>query len=272
MVVLVVLIVLIWCIPYLYSNFSKPDEEEMMEIQMEFLEFEKELEKHEKSVKTSTSFQKFYFDPNTISQDSLELLGFPTWLAKRLEKFRSSGGKFFKKSDLKKIYGLDDGQYSELEPWIQITNRESDHKETDRVEFERTPAVIDVNLADSIDLLDLKGIGPVYASRIVRYRKLLGGFVSLEQLREVYGISDSLFNELKPNVTLTLDDFRKININSIELDELKKHPYFRNYNLCRGILEYRKQHGGFSSVEDLEKIHLVTPELMDKISPYLSFE
>lgn len=126
-----------------------------------------------------------------------------------------------------------------------------------------------INTQDQETWKSLYGIGPAYAERIVKYQKWLGGFHSKEQIKEVYGITDSLYNELKP---FLLDDepFKRININTVSLDELGRHPYIY-WDQAKLLLNYRKHHGDFQSVLDIYKIKELDREQIDKLLPYLDF-
>ena len=124
-----------------------------------------------------------------------------------------------------------------------------------------------------MDLMRLKGIGPVFAGRIVKYRKSLGGFISIEQLHEVYGISDSLYNLLTGQLILGDSvSIRKIDINNVTQNDLGIHPYFRNFRIRNALIGYRKQHGKFNSVDDLRKIYALNDSILDKWIPYIEFK
>ena len=98
--------------------------------------------------------------------------------------------------------------------------------------------LIDINTADTARLRQLRGIGPVFAARIVKYRTLLGGFVDTEQLLEVYGITTDLFTQIEPHVVVSHQEVKKLPINTATLDELRRHPYL-DYYQARAIVDYR---------------------------------
>ena len=136
-----------------------------------------------------------------------------------------------------------------------------------------TPAkvVLELSVADSAQLVGLKGIGPVLAGRIVRYRSALGGFTSVEQLKEVYGISDTLFAVIAPQLVLdSLCTLRKLDLNTDSLSVLVAHPYIR-YKLGNAFIRYRKQHERINSVNALNEMGFVPREIIPKIAPYLKF-
>lgn len=133
-----------------------------------------------------------------------------------------------------------------------------------------SPATVLLNLADSAGWEHLPGIGPVLASRIVKYRDRLGGFHSPEQLREVYGIEDSVIERIIPLVQTGNEQLNKIDINQISLDELRRHPYLK-WEFAKAIIRYREAHGKFQNADQLKEIWNLPIEVLEKIRPYLSF-
>lgn len=130
------------------------------------------------------------------------------------------------------------------------------------------PLMFDLNLADSIDLVQLWGIGPTFARRITSYRQRLGGFHSKLQLMEVKGMTDTLYNAISPYLTLDHPTVRRLNINTAPLDSLKRHPYL-GYHRARAIINYRNAAGPFCKIEDLLKVNLIEPETYQRLLPYI---
>lgn len=219
------------------------------------------------------------FDPNTASLSTLLSLGFKENTAQTLLNFRTKGGKFYKKEDLLKVYGINQEFYQTLAPFIVIAkvsyetkaqNFESTHSYTDKKWTSKEKVMVELNVADSASLTQVSGIGPVFASRIVKYRKLLGGFAKKEQLLEVYGMDEEKFNQMLPQLTLE-PKLTKININQATWQQMKSHPYLGS-NLANTILAYKKTHGAFSSLETLLEAKILNEETFEKIYPYLSIE
>lgn len=134
----------------------------------------------------------------------------------------------------------------------------------------KNPSPIPINLSDSADWEGLPGIGPVLASRIIRYRNRLGGFHAAEQLREVYGLVDSVIDRISPFLQLDSTVLQKININKVSLEELRSHPYLKR-EFAKAILVYREAHGPFQRSDQLYEIWNFPRDLIGKIRPYLNF-
>lgn len=135
----------------------------------------------------------------------------------------------------------------------------------------RTITTVDINKADSSQFEKLPAIGEKLSSRIVRYRERLGGFISIVQLKEVYGVSDSAFKVISTRVTIDKEfSPQKISINHVEYTQFRRHPYV-SHEFVKTILAYRKQHGNFKSKVDLERVDQIDKTILEKIIPYLSF-
>ncbi|MBI3139222.1 MAG: helix-hairpin-helix domain-containing protein, partial [Sphingobacteriales bacterium] len=130
---------------------------------------------------------------------------------------------------------------------------------------------VEINTADTTAFIALPGIGSRLAARIVHFREKLGGFYSIAQLGETFGLADSVFQQIKPFLKLQSVALRKININTATGGDLKPHPYLK-WNIINALLAYRKEHGPFRSIEDLKKLQIMTDELFAQLSPYLMLD
>ncbi len=213
----------------------------------------------------------FSFDPNTLDSKGWKNLGLSARTVQTIINYRSKGGKFYKREDVKKIWGLPEGFYERVEPYIEIPD-------TYRPAFQNDPLIsqnlnskitIDINRADTTAFIALPGIGSKLANRIVNFRDKLGGFHSIDQIRETYGLPDSTFQKIKEYLQISESPLQKINLNTATKDEFKLHPYIR-WHLANAIVEYRTQHGNFITTEDLKKINLIDEATFKKIAPYLS--
>lgn len=213
----------------------------------------------------------FAFNPNTANEDVWLKLGVKESVVKTIMKYRQKGGFFRKAEDLRRIFGLSPALCENLIPFVSIPETNSAFPKPDS-DFRKSGnlfTTININEAKLEDLKMLKGVGPGYAQRIINFREKLGGFYIVEQVAETYGLPDSVFQKIKTSLVLSNGPYRKINLNEIAPDELKKHPYI-DYRSANNIISYRSQHGAFESVTDLRKIASLPPDLYDKIHHYLS--
>ena len=131
--------------------------------------------------------------------------------------------------------------------------------------------IVELNTADTTILKKVPGIGSAFASRIVNYRKILGGYHSVAQLSEVYGIDDERFVALQPWFSADPSYVVKIEINKIPQDSLQRHPYI-NYGQARVIVQQRRQKGKLTGWENLQLLNEFTENDINKLKPYISFE
>ena len=221
----------------------------------------------------------FFFDPNTATESNWKELGLQEKTIATLRNYISKGGRIRKPEDLKKIYGFPEEAYKKLEPFIRINEAEDANKkkgtwkfEDNRLNIKKAIDIqrISINQADSSQWEALPGIGPKLAARIILFRKKLGGFYAIEQVAETYGLPDSTFRKIKPY--LEADDLQlpaTLDINHASQEELQAHPYL-SYQLARLIIAYRNQHGPFKQKDDVKKLALMTPDLFNRLEPYIS--
>lgn len=217
----------------------------------------------------------FPFDPNTASKEDLLRLGLQPALVERLLRYREKGGIFRQKSDFQKLYGLSEADYVRLEPYITIAQTE--------VSLVRPatygggasgkdafgPRPIDINTADANAWTNLPGIGNARANSILKFRDRLGGFLSVEQVGETFGLPDSIFQQIRPWLRIETPIYRKIDLNSAAEKDLAAHPYI-NYQQARLIVAYREQHGPYKKPDDIRRIAAFTDaSWLAKVIPYL---
>ena len=224
----------------------------------------------------------FEFDPN--SSDSIELsrLGLPSYVVKNVLKYRAKGGRFKTSASFSKIYGLTPELFAELEPYIRIPEQLSARKrkqvfpKTDsiRIESHQQPfdkysegTKVNVNIADTIELKKIPGIGSVIARNIVAYRQRLGGFYDLEQLLEVRFFTPELLEWF----VLGDSQVNQLRINPESLDKLRAHPYL-NFYQAKIIVEHRKKRGEIKSLSQLSLYEEFTEKDLKRLSAYFSFD
>jgi competence protein ComEA len=221
----------------------------------------------------------FPFDPNTLDTDGWKRLGVREKTINTIQKFLAKGFKFRQPVDVKKVYGLSPEDAERLIPYIHISQKEvianSSFANRDNTAYSANAAIetkktysIDINKADTSAFISLPGIGSKLAMRILNFREKLGGFSSVAQLGETYGIPDSTFQKIKTHLLCNSPALKTININTADINALRSHPYLR-WNIANAIINYRQQHGDYQSVEDIRKIDIITDELYNKIAPYL---
>lgn len=225
------------------------------------------------SYNNGAGVELFAFDPNTLEEAGWKKLGVREKTIRTILKYLSKGGKFRKPEDLSRIYGLPPAQYERLRPYIIIKENATAFRpgqQADREPVKKPsgrPASIEINTADSALFEMLPGIGPTLAIRIIRFREKLGGFYSIEQVKETFGLADSVFQKIRSYLRNDGGELRKIDLNKAGMEELKAHPYVR-YNVANIIVQYRNQHGPFDTVEDLKKIAVIDNALYEKLNPY----
>ncbi|MFA6949088.1 MAG: helix-hairpin-helix domain-containing protein [Lentimicrobiaceae bacterium] len=286
--ILLSLIIIVLFIPRFFVADKKPEEvsSELYKIEIEkFLKddrvnesYENKWQEDKSSGRKVSRFNPVVFNPNRLDKDGWVKMGFSPKQADVIIKYRSKGGHFTKKEDFKKLFIIDDEVYRIFEPYITID-------EKDRIVDKRFDAVVnksdlskytgsnvykvEINSADSIELLKIRGIGPTFARRIIKYRDKLGGYSGIAQLAEVYGMDSTRFSSIMDQVIVDTSLVSVININTATLGELRLHPYI-DYYMAKAIMDKRIQQGGFKSVEDLKTIALINQNKYRRLKPYLS--
>jgi competence protein ComEA len=213
--------------------------------------------------------EKFFFDPNDATAEDLLRLGISPGICRTIIHYRLKGGRFDNPQDLLKIYGMSQALYSGISSYVRIRNT-PDSMERKTVNIQQaTDFLLDINHADSALLESLPGIGPVLANRIIKYRSLLGGYYSPGQIKEVYGISDSLFHKIVNRLAADTAVLKKINLNTATEKELARHPYIGKY-AASGIIRYRLQVSNIRNINELKINGLMSDDVFNKVKNYLS--
>jgi competence ComEA-like helix-hairpin-helix protein len=168
---------------------------------------------------------------------------------------------------------LPEGFYERVKNYIRIETKER-YQAYEKPSFHDRPekkiSIVDINGSDTSAFIALPGIGSKLASRITGFRDKLGGFYAVDQIKETYGLQDSVFQKIRPFLQVS-GNVKKININTATKDELKTHPYIK-WDIANAIVEYRSQHGNFKNLEDLKKIVLINEQGYNRMVNYLSLE
>ena len=222
--------------------------------------------------------ETFPFDPNTADSTQLLRLGLQPWQVRNIYKYRARGGIYRKKEDFARLYGLTVKDYRRLEPYIRISADylpastlvgEREHYVRDTVTYPvkltETEHVV-LNTADTNQLKKVPGIGSYYAKEIVRHGQWLGGYVSVDQLDEI----DQFPQEAKKYFVISHPQTRKVNINKLSLQELRRHPYI-NFYQAKAITDYRRLQGRINSLDDLRFSPDFTDEAIRRLQPYVEY-
>ncbi|MBO5844379.1 MAG: helix-hairpin-helix domain-containing protein [Bacteroidales bacterium] len=133
----------------------------------------------------------------------------------------------------------------------------------------RDSVYLDLNASDTLDLQEVRGVGKVRARNIYKYGQKLGGYISVNQLKEVYSIDSATFEQIKPHFYAGKTEIRKVNINSDDPKYLARHPYI-DFALAKALIRFRKKYEkDFNSIEEIKQIHLMDEETYNKLRPYI---
>lgn len=228
------------------------------------------LKNREKTFENMDDIKFFEFDPNDLSVDKWKHLGLSEKTINTIRKYLKKGGRFYEPEDLKKIYGLKMDWYKRAEPYIKIQEIDATNIKTGTgvIVNDKKAPLIELNSADSLLLTDLRGIGPVLAGRILKYRNLLGGFVRKEQLLEVYGLPYETFENISRAVIIDTTGITRIDLNKAAFSILIRHPYLDVYTV-KGILNYRDIQGNIKDINELKDNRIIPEESFSRIKPYL---
>jgi DNA uptake protein ComE-like DNA-binding protein len=234
-----------------------------------------------KEAKVVASFS--IFDPNTVSFDQLQKMGLNKRSASIWIKYTSKGGHFKKAEDVLKIYGLPEDWFAQAKAYIQIQAKsdleagepeKSNYSSFEGKKFSKKgvqPCVpIDVNTADTAAWQSLRGIGKVLANRIIKFREKLGGFYQVDQVKETFGLADSVYQKIRPCLQLNTPTLKPLLINQASFNELAGHPYL-GFKAAKAIMNWKDQHGPFGKMEDLEVLVALEREKLEKLKPYVQF-
>lgn len=226
--------------------------------------------------------ERFPFDPNTADSTAFLRLGLRPWQVRNIYKYRARGGVYRRPQDFARLYGLTQKQYRELEPYIRISNdyrpaaelyhdgmaensTPKDQAQTTRLHKIGPTEHILLNSADTTELQRVPGIGSYFARRIATYRQRLGGFYSPKQLLEIDDFPEEALKYFAVD-----DHIRRLSVNKLSLNELKRHPYI-NYYQAKAITDYRRLKGPLHSLDDLRLMRDFTPQDMERLKHYVEF-
>lgn len=224
----------------------------------------------------------FPFNPNTTTEDEWRQMGLTDRQIRNIMNYKAKGGKFYSKNDLGKLYTISEEDFAQLEPFIVLPEvlRDKNTKSTAQsgVSTSSTttePAkkalpIVDLNTVDSTTLVELPQIGPYMALRIIEFREKLGGFVNMEQLRDVKGMDSTRFATIQPYIIIGEVETRKVDINRADFKTLVHHPYL-SYEQVKRIFNQREKRGMLKNWAQLEALLKEDGEVNPLLEFYVKF-
>ena len=209
------------------------------------------------------------FNPNEYTKAQWIALGLTQKQAEVVLKFCKYPLK--SNEDLKRIFVIPEALFLRIKDSTIFPNKVPNHILTNAATLqpENQPKRITIGSIDSAKLVSIRGIGPFYAKMIMRYERALGGFHKKEQLLEVYKMNSETYEILCNKLDFSETQIRKISINKANAEELDRHPYLNRWQ-ANSIVKMRIQLGGFQSLNELRKSHLINAEDFEKLEPYVS--
>lgn len=251
---------------------------------------------------TQRTPERFVFDPNTADSTQLLRLGLTRWQVRSIYHYRAKGGTYHRPTDFARLYGLTVKQYRELEPYIRIGNdyrlaadvyaqergvygqnrgaygqgrtaqpsgnaAAAHPRDSLKYPVKLKPGEhIALNTSDTTLLKRVPGIGSYYARRVVAYRQRLGGFHSAHQLLEIEGFPPSALAFFTPDA----HGVKKLNVNKLSLDQLRRHPYITYYQ-ARDIVDYRRMRGPITHLNQLRLMKDFSEADLQRLAPYIEY-
>lgn len=205
------------------------------------------------------------FNPNDLDTNKYREYGLRAAQARSLFRYSRAGGVFRKKEDLLRIHNIREADLERIGPFLDFGTQDRPARDERKQQY---ATIADLNSADTLSLIALPGIGKTMAIRIIKYREALGGFHAIDQLREVYGMSDETFDSILPLIHLDIPHLRKLDLKQDSFRLLVRHPYLE-YDMVRQIFKWRKTHPQLLCADSLNALPGLSDTLAAKIRPYV---
>ncbi|GGK58399.1 ComEA family DNA-binding protein [Rufibacter glacialis] len=291
--ILIVLMVGLIAAPFLFFQDDVPYDPTADQQILDSLVVQLDTQAAEAEAERSASYARkpiklYRFNPNHLTVEQWQELGLNKYIAQRILNYRAKAGDFKSKAQLQKIYGLPDSLFRQWYPYILLPDQSPGYasnypkkepfsrpfsENRPRTEYPRKKWEVqpfDLNSADTTQLKQIRGIGSKLSARIVAFREKMGGFHSVEQVAEVYGLAPEVVDSVrKYGFVPKAYAPRKLNLNTATFEELRQHPYI-GFNLAKAIVNYRTQHGPYPSVEELRKIKILDEARFQKMQAYVT--
>ena len=259
--------------PRVYMFFQKEEafvinSEKIAEFERTHKKFKKRNYSNYYSKKKKYKAPDSKFNPNTYTLSDWINLGLSEKQSVVILKFTARG--IYTEEDLKRIFVIPEVLFELIRDSVVYPKRfkKSPHQESFKNQVNQITQ-INLNTADTTEFMKIYGIGAFYAKQIIRYREKLGGYFTKEQLFEVWKMTNEAYDKIKDHVFISEKDVKRININSVTIEELKVHPYLK-WNQANSIIKMRIQRNGFKNIEEIKESVLIDSETYEKLFPYLS--
>ena len=273
-----------------YIHIEQPSPTDFSNFKKEILEFEQEQTATAALENTISGNQLFSFNPNIAPKEAFLQLGIKATIADRIIKYRTKGGTFRKKEDLKKIYGLSDKLFSQLSPYIKIPP--SNSPKPKKASFKKPkkalrPFRFDPNLVSLQELVAM-GLSSKTAQQIINYRNKGGKFYKKEDFRKIYALKDNQYQQLAPFILIKSTNKQQKHKNTFKPKAFRSSPPIKvdvnkalkeDWQQLNGIGPYyakkivvfREKLGGFSSIEQVRTTYNLPDSVFQKIHTHLIY-
>jgi DNA uptake protein ComE-like DNA-binding protein len=261
---------------YFFTDFSSgskdsPQKEQWLSLQSQIDSLKKQKKDYVPKI--------YPFNPNFITDYKGYKLGMSVPEIDRLLAFRKQNKYVNSPEEFQAVTKVSDSLLNTISPyfkfpdWVKNKKQFKEYKNYSHSAFAKKEKVviIDINKATQEDLIKIYGIGEAISLRILKFKESLGGFVSMEQMNDVWGLSPEVIENLNSHFkVMAVPNVKKIDINNASIKELSQFPYF-NYQLARQIVTFRSMNGDFKNSDDLTKIKGLSIDKAKIIALYLAF-
>lgn len=275
--VLLLSLIIIFQVTFYFIDFSQP--EKNTSEKQQWLALQSEIDSLKQNVPTS-SYKIYPFNPNFITDFKGYKLGMTVQQIDRLLTFRKQGKFANSPKEFQQVTGISDSLLKAISPYFKFpdwVNKKNSEAKSNWVDYSKTNydkkekvVILDINSATKEDLMKVYGIGDGLSERILKQKNVLGEFVSMEQMSDIWGLSPEVIEKLNQSFkVINIAKPKKININNASVKELGQFPYFR-YPISKNIVTYRSMNGDIK-IEDLTKIKDFPVDKIKIIALYLEF-
>ncbi len=277
-ILLLFTLILLFQVAYYFFDFSQTPTSNSEKA--EWLALQSEVDSLKQN-QPKSAYTIYPFNPNFITDFKGYKLGMTVEQIDRLLAFRKQGKFANSAKEFQQVTGVSDSLLNEISPYFKfpdwVTEKKAkgksnwvDYSKTNTAGVKQKVVVLDINLASKEDLMKVYGIGDAISDRILKQKELLGGFVSMEQMEDVWGLSPEVIEKLNQQFAIqTNPNPKRIKINEASIKELGQFPYFR-YPISKSIVTYRSINGDLK-IEDLTKIKGLPIDKIKIIALYLEF-